>query len=333
MGMSHAAMTRAKDPTPVDIPHSLQDGIDDFIAVLLAERGLSKNTALAYEKDLLQFAVFVSGRGRDNWLAVSSADASLWLGTLASNDMALSSSARKLSALRAFARHLVAMGMRRDDFTALLERPRARRKLPDSLSEREVEALLDAPPMSTPHGLRDRAMLELMYSSGLRVSELCTLSLQSVDMDEGFLRVMGKGSKERVVPVGSKALKALRDYLSQGRPHFVKSKTGSGLFLSEWGKPISRKTFWVHLQAHARHAGIERAIKPHLLRHSFATHLLSHGADLRAIQEMLGHADISTTQIYTAVDRRQLVDSHARHHPRRQLPKAGQYPEFKENRE
>ncbi len=300
----------------------MRDGIDDFIAMLLTERGLSKNTASAYETDLVQFAAFAGSRAGKSWAQITPNDVSLWLSSLADSDCSPTAAARKLSALRTFAKFLVATNVRPDDFTALQPSPRTRRKIPETLSEKEIDALLNAPRMSTPHGLRDRAMLELMYGSGLRVSELCGLMLQSIDFDEAFLRVRGKGDKERAVPVGSKALAALRDYLAGGRPHFVKKKTGSALFLSEFGKAISRKTFWVHLREYAKNAGIARTIKPHLLRHSFATHLLSNGADLRAIQEMLGHADIATTQIYTAVDRRQLLQAHARHHPRKNLPPA-----------
>jgi integrase/recombinase XerD len=296
----------------------MQDGIDEFIAVLLAERGLSSNTALAYENDLVQFAAFAAGHQRTNWLEVTEEDVSGWLLGPALVAMDARSVARKLSALRTFAKHMVAQGVRRDDFTALAGRPRTRLKLPDSLTLGEVDALL-AEVRGTPHGSRDRAMVELMYGSGLRVSELCGLTLQSVDMEEGFLRVLGKGGKERIVPVGSKAILALRDYLTVGRPQFVKKKTGSELFLSEWGRAISRKTFWVRLQELAKHAGITRSVGPHLLRHSFATHLLANGADLRAIQEMLGHADISTTQIYTALDRHQLLKEHTKHHPRTHL--------------
>lgn len=314
-------MTRAAENRPPHLPPSMQDGVDDFVAVLLTERGLSRNTALAYEKDLLQFGEFATtARARATWAAVSTDDASLWLTQLSedatANPRTLS---RKLSALRTFAKHLVATGTRRDDFTTLVEGPRARRRLPDFLTEREVDALLAAPRQTTPLGLRDRAMLELMYGSGLRVSELCGLTLQSVDIDSGFLRVFGKGNKERVVPVGGKSIEALRNYFTAGRPHFVKKKTGAALFLSEWGIAISRKTFWVHLKEYARNAGITRSVKPHLLRHSFATHLLAHGAGLRDIQEMLGHADISTTEIYTAVEKRRLIEAHARHHPRAHL--------------
>ena len=172
------------------------------------------------------------------------------------------------------------------------------------------------PSETTPQGLRDRAMLELMYSSGLRVSELCEMTLQSLDLENGLLRVMGKGSKERIVPIGAKAVEAVERYLAVGRPKLVKARTGSDLFLSQWGRALSRKTFWVMVKQCAKLAGIEKPVKPHLLRHSFATHLLNNGADLRVIQEMLGHSDISTTQIYTAIKTDFLTEEHAHFHPR-----------------
>ena len=309
--------TACQDAT-AGLPVAFQEGVDDFISVLLAERGLSRNTALAYEKDLVQFAASAAAASKTGWVVVGREDVARWQSELSVAGVSARSTARKLSALRAIARHLVAQGARRDDFTALVEGVRMRHGLPGSLTEREVEALLDAP-SKDPRGWRDRAMLELMYSSGLRVSELCGLSLQSVNLEAGYVCIIGKGSKERVVPVGGKALEVLRNYLAAGRPHFVKAKTGAQLFLSEWGQAISRKTFWVHLKEYARRAGITRAIKPHLLRHSFATHLLTNGADLRSIQEMLGHADIGTTQIYTDVCRHHLSEAHARHHPRKKL--------------
>jgi integrase/recombinase XerD len=312
----------AAPPAPAPaLPPAMADALDDFIAVLLTERGLSKLTAISYETDLAQLGAFVANeRGRERWADVSAGDLTAWLEVLAGAGTNPSSVARKLSATRTFAKHLVANGVRADDFTALAEGPHPHRPLPDTLTEQETIALLEAPPADTPHGLRDRAMLELMYSSGLRVSDLCGLTLQALDSEEGFLRVLGKGVKERVVPVGKTALAAIRDYLANGRPHFVRSgKTGAQLFLSERGKAISRKTFWVNIRAAAERAGLSREVKPHLIRHTFATHLLAHGADLRAIQEMLGHADIATTQIYTAVERHHLVAEHAAHHPRKNI--------------
>jgi integrase/recombinase XerD len=179
-----------------------------------------------------------------------------------------------------------------------------------------MDRLLAAPSGADAYAVRDRAMLELFYSSGLRISELCALTLQQVDLEHGFVRVFGKGAKERVVPLGGKARDAVAAYLGSSRPRLVKPRTGGELFLSERGRAISRKTLWVIVKASARRAGLTKRVKPHLLRHSFATHLLGGGADLRAIQEMLGHASIGTTQIYTAVESSRLLDQHARHHPR-----------------
>ena len=207
--------------------------------------------------------------------------------------------------------------MRADDFTELVVGPKLQRKLPGTLTLEEIGKILAAPTGEDAFGLRDRGILELFYSSGLRVSELCELTLQQVDLDHGFVRVMGKGSKERVVPLGDQAIRAIQAYLASGRPHFVKTKTGSQFFLSNRGTAISRKTVWLMVKTHTRRAGITKTVKPHLLRHAFATHLLSGGADLRAIQEMLGHADIGTTQIYTAVESTRLLDHHAKFHPRK----------------
>jgi integrase/recombinase XerD len=239
-----------------------------------------------------------------------------WTAQLSMQDYARTSQSRKLSAVRMLARHLVSENIRKDDFTELASSPKLSRRLPDVLTAEEIARLLEAPSTATPHGLRDRAILELFYSSGLRVSELCGLLLQNANLDEGYLRVFGKGSKERIAPIGAAAVKAVRDYLAAGRARFVKAHTGSELFLSQQGRAISRKMVWVMIRDCARKAGIKKPIKPHLLRHSFATHLLEGGADLRAIQEMLGHADIATTQIYTAVQSSRLADEHALYHPR-----------------
>ena len=216
------------------------------------------------------------------------------------------------------ARFLVRERSREDDFTALLSGPKLVRRIPGTLSADEVARLLAAPAGGDARALRDRALLELFYSSGLRVSELAALMLQQVDLTNGLIRVFGKGSKERIVPVGGKALDALTTYLSAGRPSLVKPRTGSQLFLNSRGGALSRVMLWMLVKKHAQRAGITKNVKPHGLRHSFATHLLNGGADLRAIQEMLGHASISTTQIYTAVEPQRLVDHHAKFHPRNQ---------------
>lgn len=302
--------------TPGSKTNPLVEAVEGYLAVLELERGLSKNTVSSYHNDLKQFAEVVASIGRNQWQEVSPSDVSEWIYQLAKRDFATSTLARKLTAVRGLARHLLKEGVCNKDFTELVEGPKARRKIPSSLGQKDVSRLLSAPDSRTPHGLRDKALLELFYSSGLRVSEMSALRIQQLDLVQGFIRVFGKGSKERLVPVGARARQAVETYLSAARPHFVKAKTGSALFLSERGVAISRKTIWVMVKHYAKKAGISQNIKPHMLRHSFATHLLTGGADLRAIQEMLGHADISTTQIYTAVEGKRLVDQHSRFHPR-----------------
>ena len=299
------------------LPSEFIDGIDRFLGFLELEKGLSINTVEGYENDLYQFARYVNGSGVLNWDAVDSEHVSRWLAALTKSGYAASSLSRKLSALRMFARFLMRERERDGDFTDLVAGPKKRREIPDTLSEKEMDRLLDAPDAATPQGVRDRAILELLYSSGLRVSELSALAIQDVDIENGFLRVAsGKGAKERVVPVGRRAGVAIDTYVHASRPRLVKAGTGSALFLSARGLPISRKTVWHLVRRWAVEAGIEKPVKPHLLRHSFATHLLTGGADLRAIQEMLGHADISTTQIYTAVESGRILDQHDRFHPR-----------------
>lgn len=296
------------------------DPLDAFLVFLELEKGRSAHTLSNYERDIAQAALFFARKRKlADWSAVTGPDAMAWLESL--GDLKASSQGRKLSALKGFARFLVQERHRRNDFTELLAGPKQRRPLPGTLSAAQVEALLEAPSRHSPQGLRDRAFLELFYSSGLRVSELCALELTAIDLDEGFVRIeAGKRNKDRLVPVGSAAVTAVQRYLAHGRPHFVRPKTGSALFLSQRGGPLSRKTIWYWIQVYAERAGIEGGVKPHLLRHSFATHLLSHGADLRAIQEMLGHADIATTEIYTRVEPSRLVSAHAHFHPRGKPP-------------
>ena len=297
-------------------PAAFANDTDALIAFLDLERGLARNSRESYQRDLDQAAAFLAGKGAADWRTVTAAQAGEWLRSLSRRGLAPASLARKLSALRVLARFLVHENRRNDDFTALLAGPKLSRRLPDTLSPAEMERLLRAPAGGGPPALRDRALLELFYSSGLRVSELAGLTLQQLDLQQGFLRVFGKGSKERVVPVGGRACEALSAYVESGRPHFVKPRTGSEMFLSSRGAALSRGRLWMIVKACARRAGIAKSVKPHLLRHSFATHLLSGGADLRSIQEMLGHASISTTQIYTAVEPQRLLDQHARFHPR-----------------
>ena len=308
-------MTRRTSATS-SAPAAFATDVDAFIGFLDLERGLALHTRESYQSDLDQCASFLARHGVADWRAVTGAQAGEWLRSLSRRELAASSLARKLTALRVFARFLVHETVRPDDFTALLAGPKLARRLPGTLSAGEVARLLAAPAGGTPMALRDRALLELFYASGLRASELAGLTLQQVDLDQCFLRVFGKGSKERVVPMGGQARDALVTYLASGRPHFVKKRTGSQLFLSNRGAALSRVMLWMLVKKYAKRAGIARSVQPHLLRHSFATHLLSGGADLRAIQEMLGHASISTTQIYTAVEPQRLLAHHTKFHPR-----------------
>ncbi|MFT3781831.1 MAG: site-specific tyrosine recombinase XerD [Nibricoccus sp.] len=315
-------MSRLRQRTPRDHDRSqaasaFAEDTDGFIAFLELEKGLSAHTRSGYQTDLDQCAKFLSRKGAHDWRSVEASAVEAWIHSLGGGDYTVASLARKLTALRGLARYLVREKLRNDDFTELLAGPKMARRIPGTLTETEVEQLLAAPVGGDAIALRDRAILELFYSSGLRVSELGGIALQQIDLKEGFLRVFGKGSKERVVPIGGRAVEALETYIASARSHFVKpGKTGSAIFLSERGTAISRKMLWVIVKKYARRAGITKSVKPHLLRHSFATHLLGNGADLRAIQEMLGHANLATTQIYTAVEEKRLIDHHAKFHPR-----------------
>jgi integrase/recombinase XerD len=297
-------------------PGAFAEGIEAFLGFISLERGLSAHTVAGYRRDLDQAAAFFSRAGITGWAGVTPDLASAWVQSLADEKYRMASQGRKLSALRMLARHLVRERVREDDFTVLLASPKLARRIPETLSVEEVARLLATPLGGDARALRDRALLELFYSSGLRVSELAGLTLQQVDLAQGFVRVLGKGAKERVVPIGGKACEAVTTYVAAGRPRLVRPQTGSALFLNHRGRGISRVALWQIVKAHARRAGITKNVKPHALRHSFATHLLGGGADLRAIQEMLGHASISTTQIYTAVESGRLLDQHTKYHPR-----------------
>ena len=292
------------------------DELDAFIAYIDLERGLSAHTRDNYSRDLRQAAHFFASQGAADWAAVTPAAASAWIVALGRRGFAGTSAARKLSALRMMARFLVRERRIAADFCELLAGPKLSRRLPGTLTPEQVATFLAAPAGGRPADLRDRAMLELFYASGLRVSEMTALAIQQVDLESGFVRVFGKGSKERVVPFGERASAAIANYLLAGRPQLVKGKTGSQLFLNNRGSALSRVMLWMIVKKYARLAGLPATVKPHQLRHSFATHLLTGGADLRSIQEMLGHASISTTQIYTSVEPTRLVEHHAKYHPR-----------------
>ncbi len=301
--------------TPCD-PGSIDRLVDDYLNYLLVEKGLSANTLQAYGADMARFREHLQ---REGAACVSGEDTGLilkYLIRLRDEGMGARSRARHLVALRGFYRFLVQEKVLGRDPARLVELPKGGLKLPDVLCLKEVQALLEAPDPATPAGMRDAAMLELLYAAGLRVSELIHLRVQDVNLEAGFVRVMGKGSKERVVPVGRPACGKIGAYLAEARPGLLKGLPSHFLFVARAGRPMTRQGFWKNIARYALTAGISKRITPHMMRHSFATHLLEGGADLRAVQVMLGHADIATTQIYTHVARDQLKRAHDKYHPR-----------------
>jgi len=290
--------------------------IDSFIDSLWAQKGLAELTLSAYQQDLILFSRWLEQQG-SSLARADQANVQRFLAQRFDAGASARSNARLLSTLKQYYRHLVRLGDRQDNPTALVSAPKIHRSLPQSMAESEVEKLLQAPDLESDYGLRDRCMLELMYSSGLRVSELVGLQLNQVNSRLGLVRLVGKGSKERVVPVGEEALHWLTRYLEQARPGLQASKANSdALFLSSRGSAITRQAFWQNIKKHLLKAGVKTAFSPHSLRHAFATHLLNHGADLRTVQMLLGHSSLSTTQIYTHVAQTRLQSIHARHHPR-----------------
>jgi integrase/recombinase XerD len=288
----------------------------DFLAYLEFERGLSRNTLEAYRSDLFQFGRFL--HKRDVAAAeAESADVADFLASLAERSASPATIHRKAACLRSFYRHLRREGVRVSDPTATLTPPRRGRKLPQVLSRGEIDRLLEQPKGTEPAAFRDRALLELMYACGLRASEAITLDVGDVDTDDGLLRARGKGSKERIVPIGQRALSALRIYLERGRPALVRSRaTEAHLFVNFRGGPLTRQGLYKIVRRHAASAGLAGRMSPHTLRHTFATHLLAGGCDLRSVQEMLGHADVATTQLYTHLSSERLKDVYFRAHPR-----------------
>jgi integrase/recombinase XerD len=302
------------------VEHRFELLVLDFLAYLEFERGLSRNTLEAYRGDLLQLGRFLAERHMSA-LDATAADISDFLTGLASGDADHRPSSpatihRKSACLRSFYRHLRREGLRETDPTATLSAPRRSRKLPQVLTRGEVESLLAQPDGTDPHALRDRALLELMYASGLRASEAIGLELGDLDVEERVLRARGKGSKERVVPIGQAALRALSAYLERGRPALVKNRPEPYLFLNFRGGQLTRQGLYKIVRRHATTAGLADRMSPHTLRHTFATHLLAGGCDLRSVQEMLGHADVSTTQLYTHLSSDRLKDVYFKAHPR-----------------
>ena len=290
--------------------------VQTFRDHLAVERGLSERTIDAYTRDLDKLVDYLNNRGVNNAGQASPADLREFVYHLKDSGLQPTSIRRTISAVRTYYAFLVGEGIARTDPTEQIELPKTWRRLPGVLSRAEVEQLLEAPKLDDRMYWRDRALLEFAYASGVRVSELTALKVRDLDLTEGFAAVFGKGSKERLVPVGRTAQRALDVYLRELRPELVKGKGEGAVFLNAQGKPLSRMGVWKILRKHVKAAGIKKRVTPHTLRHSFATHLLEGGADLAAVQEMLGHADISTTQIYTHVDREYLRDVHRKFHPR-----------------
>jgi integrase/recombinase XerD len=292
------------------------DLIDEFCDALWLEDGLARNTLEAYRRDLIQFARWLEAQHGKKLLQGNVADIQSYLGHQFRKKTRASSAARLLSSLKRFFRYCLRQGKVKSDPTLRIDAPKLPRGLPRSLTEDDVESLLEAPRAEQALGLRDRAMLETLYASGLRVSELVSLKLSQVSQDMGVVRVMGKGSKERLVPLGEEAIAWIRRYLKEARMALLRGRASDDLFVTARGAAMTRQMFWHLLRRYALQAGLKKPISPHTLRHAFATHLLNHGADLRVVQLLLGHSDISTTQIYTHVARERLKQLHAKHHPR-----------------
>ena len=290
--------------------------IEQFLDTVWLEQGLSQNTLSAYRLDLQSLGIWLVSQ-QLNWLSVTTLDLHAFLATRLDEGYKASSAARLLSTLRRLFQYLYREKLRLDDPSSLLSTPKIPKRLPKDLSEKQVDALLNAPCIEEPLELRDKAMLEVLYACGLRVSELVGLSLPDVSLRQGVIRVTGKGDKERLVPLGEEAIYWLEQYLQYGRPTLMQGKTDDIVFPSLRGQKMTRQTFWHRIKHYAVIAGIDtEKLSPHVLRHAFATHLLNHGADLRVVQMLLGHSDLSTTQIYTHVATERLKTLHQQHHPR-----------------
>ncbi len=298
------------------MPDTLDKWIDRYMHHLAVEKGLSPNTLEAYARDLQYYAIFLSEGQTSRMDANSVEQTASFFKHLRQKGLTARSRARALSALKGFYRFLLQEGILKENPLHRLQTPKVVPRLPSVLTSPEVEALLRQPDPAKQLGSRDRAMLELLYATGLRVSELISLSLNDINLEVGYLRSRGKGSKERIVPIGQAASRALKIYLEGSRRHLALKSPDASLFLGRGGRKITRQGLWKILRKHARAAGIQRNITPHTLRHSFATALLEGGADLRSIQFMLGHADIATTQIYTHVSKEHLKHLHQKYHPR-----------------
>ncbi|MFP6805736.1 MAG: site-specific tyrosine recombinase XerD [Pseudomonadales bacterium] len=287
-----------------------------YLDSIWLEKGLSKNTLESYGRDLGAFTLWLDGKNR-SILNVRRKDILSYLSYGMARGLKSRSTARSLSCIRSFYRYLLRENHIEEDPTLQVDNPKLPRTLPDSLSEVDVEKLLAAPNITKPIGLRDRTMLEVLYACGLRVSELVGLRLNEINLRQGVVRIVGKGSKERLVPLGEEAISWITRYMLEARDDLLKKNLNQDIvFPSSRGQPMTRQTFWYRIKAHAATAGIEKKLSPHTLRHAFATHLLNHGADLRVVQLLLGHSDLSTTQIYTHIAQQRMKELHREHHPR-----------------
>ncbi len=289
--------------------------IAEYLDAIWMEKGLSDNTQESYRRDLVQFAIWLNQQG-GTLVAADASQVQSYLDFRLQQKLSSRSSARFLSCLRGFYHYLLRANQIRENPVALVDNPKLSRPLPKSLSETDVEALLAAPDLSDPVGLRDRTMLEVLYACGLRVTELVELTMPQLNLRQNVVRVMGKGSKERLIPMGEEAAAWLTRYLREARPVLLNNMPDEVVFPSTRAQPMTRQTFWYRIKHWAMVAGIKKDLSPHTLRHAFATHLLNHGADLRVVQLLLGHSDLSTTQIYTHVAKLRMKQQHAQHHPR-----------------
>lgn len=302
----------------------MEDYLADFLDFLRIEKNAAKNTALSYQNDLKRYLAFLRKKGFSDLAEVHASDILELVYLLRNIGYAPASSARNLSAIRMFHRFLVRESILEIDPTINISFPKQPKNLPDTLNQFEIELILEQPTMTNNIGIRDKAMLEFLYATGLRVSELITINNSDLFFKEGFVRVVGKGSKERIIPIGDKAIQSTNVYLAKVRPQLAKiGKSRDFLFLNWRGQALTRMGFWKILRSYVVKAGIKKKISPHTFRHSFATHLIEGGADLRAVQEMLGHADISSTQIYTHLDREYLKEVHRNFHPREKCGNSG----------
>ncbi|MDP3732608.1 MAG: site-specific tyrosine recombinase XerD [Candidatus Omnitrophota bacterium] len=290
--------------------------VDAFLNYLLVERGLSRNTIIAYQEDINAYIDFLKRAHIDSFSLTKKNDITDFMLSQKDKGLASNSVARRLAAIKAFYRFLVRERISKVDPSNLIDSPKLWKKIPETLSANEVDALLSQPNIRNRQGIRDKSILETLYATGMRVSEAANLKTDNINLDVGFLRCIGKGNKERIIPLGKKAISSIKRYLQISRPQQLKNKENDFLFLNRFGKKISRQSLWKLIKRYAREARIKKPMGPHILRHSFATHLLERGADLCSVQEMLGHANISTTQIYTHISKERLKAIHRMFHPR-----------------